>query len=430
MDTRWRTIVELGRIGPLALPEQVAREATAAAPAELFDDVVASRVYTAALTRLSAAQAAPELVGRLRALEEAETVRREAALPTTIAVLRRVTELGGHIIKGLALGRHYDGHAAEVATRHVGDIDAHVAELGQARELVDWLRGQGWVWDTGEFPWVKWTATGVPYGQLTLVTPDNTDPVTRVDLHIGPFSVGHAGLLPLVGWTPAEVLGEHVVVPDTESTIALIAAHAVNDLILSVKDVNDLYLVLASAEHVDWASTEELCGGVAALPALHDLLAAVRDVYGPGSAPEAPRTGALATTKPSPEKRAATVAEHAVSIELARGRSADDAEAVGRDAQRYFSADLAPRNADHALALERSAMTPRHCWRLLPEEVWDALEAAPASAAEPVVVADGLVLHRGGGAQALVMGGDVFVPTVWGDVAPASVGLARALATR
>jgi Uncharacterised nucleotidyltransferase len=402
-------------------------------PAATYDAVLASRVYTVArrgLERLPEAGNGKVVLARLCELEAGEEIRRGAAAAETRAVLEQLRTSRARLIKGLPLRERY----TDRSLRHEGDIDVQVPDWSAGRALAGWLRARGWLWDTQEYPWLKWTDGGDLYGQLTLVLPDNADPVARVDLHIGPFSVGHAGLLPLVGWTDATVLGLPARVPDDETALAIIAAHSLNDGYLSMKDINDIHTLLSTGIGPDWASTVELCRCAGATEALWQLRAETARCYPQHPAPAGPIRAVLSGTRELPHQRARRVARLALRDERARRRRPTTAAAVAWDAYRYFSADLTPRLSPTrpAVPAPTSGLRRRDlCWRLLPAETWRRLRAGPTVPVGRVIedsIADGLLLSRSRQGVAVSVGGDVFVPTVWGDLHPESVALATKLA--
>lgn len=401
-------------------------------PRELYEAILASRVYTIArcnLERLPEDGNTKTVLSFLHELESEERLRRDRARGETRAVLEQAGRTGARVIKGLPLREWY----RQPELRHEGDIDLQVPDWPRGRQLADWLRDRGWQWDTQEFPWVKWTETEHIYGQLTLVLPDNADPFARVDLHIGPFSVGHAGLLPLVGWEAGTVMGVPATVPSREAALALVAAHAVNDGFLSMKDVNDMHVLLADQPPPDWASIEELCRSAHAVPALQDLLGMTKRIYGIGAPGRAGPPRYLSTRKETPGGRARRVARLTFRDERARGASLPRATLLARQAQRYFSARLTPRLGRASIPGPIQRFQRRNlCWRLIPEERWRAFVAAGSNGSlGPLVeqaIGPGLQLVRAGQGSIVRCGREVFVPTVWGEIHPDSVALASQVA--
>jgi len=381
--------------------------------------------------------AVADLYDRLRPQEDEETRWREVALPPMRSAVAAAAASGGRLIKGLAVQNAYP----DPDCRHVGDVDVHVPSWPGAASLVRTLRADGWGWDVTEFPWVKWDDTGQLYGQLSLVTPATGDPIARVDLHIGPFSVGHAGVMPLTGWRRARVLGVSIEVADSETSIAILAAHALNDGLLSVKDINDMH-VLVNQRAVDWVSVRELCRAVEAEQVLAECVEHTALAYPADRLPAWPpvRSSLLRPEGYGEWQRAAFFARHAYRNERHRGLTVPTASLRAVEALRYFSADLTPRlrrgSEDRFSPADRRRDL---CWRLVPAEVWGRWARMP-SPVGPVLptgssagrrrerLADGLELAIEPGAAAVVFDRDVFLPTVWGDVSDRSVQLAGELA--
>jgi hypothetical protein len=257
--------------------------------------------------------------------------------------------------------------------------------------------------------------------------------VARVDLHIGAFSVGHAGRMPLTGWEAAEILGVPVSIPNRDNAVALIAAHALGDTRLSMKDINDLHLLVRGGG-LDWSSVIELCRCGYAVDVLGQLLVELATVY-PDTAPlpRLPDGRRLVPGGLPTEERGRHFAWHAYGDERARGATEETATALATEAHRYYTGDLRPHVNEGASEPTEGRNT---CWRLLPEPVWAPwvagvpAQAGPASPVDEHHLADGLLLRRRGRARAVLIGDDVFVPTVWGDVDPESVRLAAETAAR
>jgi hypothetical protein len=396
-----------------------------------------SKVGRLARHAVGAADPAPgpgrDLLDRLVAADEAEQAWRARAVPAMRAVVAAAGRHGGRVVKGLAVQSRYP----RPELRHVGDVDLHFPSWAAARPMVRELRTAGWVWDTAELPWLKWHDSGQVYGQLSLVRDDNAAPYARVDLHVGPFSVGHAGLLPMVGWRSGAALGEPATVPDTVTAVAMVAAHAVVDRVLSVKDLNDLRVLLAVGGDgpVDWATVWELCRAAQATGALAQCLRVLAQVHPDLPVPRLPGGGGLSTTVPRATRRAVDFAALAYRDERARGSRLVGALRTGWTAYRYFGGDLRPRPAAGPVAASEPVPALRRrdvCWRLVPPELWARWPAAgpdrAAVAPRSERLDEGLTLVRGGGGVAVLLEDDVFVPTVWGAVPAAGLRLARRLA--
>jgi hypothetical protein len=431
----WTVVTQAGKLNPA--PGEIDKMEGALGeldPAAVYDAILGSRVYTLALQNLKPLRGhgnAVKLLTLLENLQEEENERRKLALPETLAVLAHAFELGVHVIKGLPLRERY----ADPELRHTGDIDLHVAEWSLAARFAAWLRDRGWQWDSAELPWLKWTEDGHIYGQLSLVIPDNSAPVNRVDLHIGPYSVAHAALMPLVGWEESHVLGVKATVPSRETSIALIAAHAVNDGVLSMKDINDLHVLRDGQPDPDWASVIELARSAGAVPALRQLLTLTACVYQHAESPDDRVPEYLADSPESAKARARRVARFTFHDERSRGANLLHATLLARQARRYFSAQLTPRLGGPPIGNGPHEAAGRNiCWRLAPEEVWDSLlrdtVAKTPPVAAPIVessLGPDLRLMRWRNATVIRMGRDIFTPTVWGPITAESAALAAQL---
>lgn len=434
----WELVNALGNIASAPpAPGSVTAAVDTLGVSAAFDTLVAHRVYSLALERLQGLDASPavaELTERLVRLQAAETQRRDRVREVTRRTLRASAEQGVRVMKGLALRTYY----RHPEWRHEGDIDLHVSTWPAAREVAARLRTTGWDWDTAELPWLKWTDDGHLYGQLSLVLDGPEEADTRVDLHIGPYSVGHGGLMPLVGWHEREVLGVAVRVPSTESALALIGAHAMNDCLLSQKDVNDVAEIIAAEQDIDWGSVEELAHCAQAAAAIRQIRRQVelgRRASADGRDVPEIATGPLTVRGFTGLRRALRFGRLALSDERRRG-GVLGAAPVAIDAIRYYNADLAPRLVPTGGEDMSTASRGRtSCWRLVPAPVWSEWNGAGDAAqngarTRATTLGEDLTMISGESGSALVTMGEVFVPTITGRVSAASVALARTLARR
>jgi Uncharacterised nucleotidyltransferase len=400
-------------------------------PGGLYDLLRVSKVSRLARVALAGRRSSPWAT-QLYELLDAEVTEDDewqaSALPIMRTAVEAVTRLDGVIMKGLSVQSLYP----DPGLRHVGDIDAHYPSWSAAQPLARWLRSNGWVYDTDEYPWLKWHDIGVIYGQQSFVYPDNKAPVARVDLHVGPYSVGFGALLPMSGHRDGGALGLAARVPTAETAISIVAAHAVCDQLLSVKDINDLH-VLVTDSVPDWVSVTESCRAVQSELVLAQLLHVLRDSY-PLDAdrlpPSAGRESDLRMTPPSGTPRARSFARLAFADERLRGVGVMNALRRSRMARRYFSATLTPRTGTDSDGGPVPGNRGRgSCWRLVPEEIWRDLPASGEGGSVRQEELDaGLTLTARGSSVVLRWGTDVFIPTVWGVINPASVKLARDVA--
>jgi hypothetical protein len=400
-------------------------------PEVLHQRLVQSKVVRLALSNLTALALDSRGAWLCRLLQETDSRERKRHAMAW-GPMRQVVELaattGARIIKGLSMLELYPNPRL----RHIGDIDVHTPDFGSSLAFASQLRLQGWVWDIKEYPWVKWDEAGILYGQLALLLWDHEgERVSRADLHFGAYSVGHGGRMPLIGWRSGQVLGVPVSVPTRESGIALVAAHALGDTTLSMKDINDLHVLIGS-EVLDWSSVVEICHAAQAQEVLGQLLRETGTVYPRDGLPG---VGGSALLRPGglPQgDRSEHFARHARRDERARGTAEEQGERISAEAHRYFGTDLRPRLSEGVLSPPPMAHGRHLCWRLLPQQVWSAWDVPDASATgsspRDEVLAPGLTLTRGEHAAVVRMGAEHFIPTVWGDVHPESVALARQLA--
>ncbi len=395
---------------------------------DLFAALCASSVTTFAIASLQAVPVgagAGALLGMLKKYEEEDRAWGDQVIGVMRRVVVKAAEEGGHVIKGLANQSLYP----VPQSRHMGDVDLHFPTCDAALGIIKWLRDEGWDWDTSEFPWLKWHESGMTYGQLSLILPGSAEPPARVDLHFGPFSIGHAELMPLAGWRPGSALEVPASTPSPESAIALTAAHALNDQMISMKDVNDLHCL--TGPDIDWPTTTELCRGAGAEPVLGRYLVELARAYPDDRPPSLPGAAALGHRKPAPLPRARAFARHAYRGAISRGQRRPAAVRLASDAFRYYRADLAPRASSSPVPLPIPRWRLRHrCWRLLPQQSWAGLAREPMTG-QPTReerLAGEMSLILADNAAVVLVGNDVFVPTLWGDVGPRSTGLAYRLA--
>jgi len=442
-DSSWLVVNGLGRLSSESADVRLVSHAVAALGARsAYELLVTHRVYTLALSRVMALPPTPpleELRRRLQELEQDERDRRARIHETMVRTIRWGAEHGVHVIKGLALRTYYE----DPRLRHEGDIDFHASTWQQGRTLAAALRSQEWVWDTSELSWLKWTDGGTVFGQLSLLLPGENEADARVDLHIGPYSVGHGGLLPLVGWCERDVMGVAVQVPSPESTLALIGAHAMNDCLLSQKDINDVASILRRCPDIDWGSAEELAACSHAQGALRQIRHEVAAQHPSLSAPPGLPGGPLTASGLTGLARARRFGRLAFSDERRRS-SIRQAMSTALEATRYYSAELAPKLVSGAPELLSSSARGRtQCWRLVPPSVWRSwtmpVSGAASEEASQAEVKSALIVERLSedldlvsreGAVVVQTMGEVFIPTVWGPVSRASADLARELSVK
>ncbi|MEE1752753.1 nucleotidyltransferase family protein [Streptomyces sp. SP18CS02] len=354
---------------------------------------------------------------------------RDQAMAPMREALRDAQDHGLAVMKGLALASHYD----EPLSRHMGDVDLHSPDWPAVVAFCRRATERGWVWDVTEFPWVKWDK-GTLYGQLSLVTPDNRDPVARIDLHVGPYSVGPNGRVYGLGHAEGTALEVPSRLCDPVTLAVILVAHAANDGFLSLKDLND-FAALTAGGDIDAASLAETCRAFGCEPILDQIrgtVAALRTLGGPdGTAALLARAtaGPLTLVPPEGRNRALLAGRFAYRLSRLDGDSVLGALRVAGSSYRYYGADLSVRPGKPSARMERRWRRPDVCWRLVPPESWPAPAGADAAGGPTAgeELADGITRHTRGSAVAVTLADHVFVPTVWGEVSPESVGLASEL---
>ncbi|MEU4773173.1 nucleotidyltransferase family protein [Micromonospora sp. NPDC023644] len=430
----WPLVSELGRwepdparLGTLCAERLVsARDADAVAH---FVDL--SKVVECAVANLAGVPAVGG-VPRLRELLAAALARRDekraARAEHARHVVRVAADLGGGVIKGLALARYYP----DPALRHRGDVDLWFEEATDALALVDrlWAEGDGWHWDTHELPWLKWDGDRA-YGQFKLrrEVPGARTSV-RVDVHFGGYSVGHLGLMPLTGFVTGSVDGVEIRVPTPETDLAILVGHATGDAYTSLKDLNDLAVIAATRE-VDWPRVYDACRTVAVEPVLDGLITLVRERTGGAGLPEHRRSGRrLPLLDTSGAERARLTALIAYR-DTRRRTGAVSGVRAALEALGYYSADLRVR-ADPS-SRPRWRRSRSECWRLVPEQVWTGMlpaDGEPPSFRQDDPLLPGIAVYRSGSDWVASCGDEVLVPTVSGRVPAGTLLLADAVRRR
>ncbi|MFD3649851.1 nucleotidyltransferase family protein [Streptomyces cyaneofuscatus] len=366
---------------------------------------------------------------RLHAAVREDDAWRDQALAPMREALRDAHDHGLSVMKGLALASHYD----EPLSRHMGDVDLHSSDWPSVVAFCRRVTERGWVWDVTEFPWVKWDK-GTLYGQLSLVMPDNRDPVARIDLHVGPYSVGPNGRVYHLGRAEGTALDVPSRLCDPVTLAVILVAHAANDGFLSLKDLND-FAALTAGGDLDAAPLAEACrafGCEAILDQIRGTAAALRTMNAPGDTATLltrATVGPLTLLPPEGRNRARLAGRFAYRLSRLDGDSVLGALRAAGSSYRYYGADLSVRPGQPSARMESRWRRPDVCWRLVPPESWPAAEGADAaggpSASEEL--ADGVARHTRGSAVAVTLASQVFVPTVWGEVSPESVRLASEL---
>jgi Uncharacterised nucleotidyltransferase len=411
--TRWSYLLALGDLAGAPLDRATEDWVAATPPDRVFDLLVAHKVCEIALERLLASPRVPAaLIELLRRRVDRKARSYAETRDLAAAMVRRARDLGGRVMKGGELRGRYP--RPELC--HVGDIDLQFDRLEQALRFATGLRAEGWEWDRGEVPWMKWDDAGRPYGQWPMRRHLTSEVRLRLDIHQGPYSFGHVGVLPLDEWEPGEVDGVEVEVPSHRMAIALFAAHSAGAAHATVKEANEIGLLAPTA--ADWRWAEDRCraaGAGEALAVLRQLVEG-RPALTAGAQPPAP----LRRWRPEPPGRAAKA--WAMAAMTCRQQAV---QAPG--ASWYYLSDVRPRPARAALPASPLARRNRWtCWRLVPPGVWTEWAGGAWPERTPGPAADVEFLPAGGGWLARV-GGDVLLPTISGRVPRSVVAAARDL---
>ncbi|MFC0039926.1 nucleotidyltransferase family protein [Actinomadura rayongensis] len=154
--------------------------------------------------------------------------------------------------------------------RDVGDLDVLVDDIDAAWALAEGLRRHDYAYPAGELPWFKKdTEDGRLYGQIRLVAPDRER--LSIDVHAGPYSVRHCGLMRLGrSGGPAE--------PGPisfDDDVCAVIANAAGDCFVNAKLANDLVLALDAG--FDHAYVLRTLDGAGLLPFLQSCLIRLRE---------------------------------------------------------------------------------------------------------------------------------------------------------
>ena len=392
--------------------------------------IVEHKLSLAALRRLQHAQpGSPEaqLKDELNRRVKPMMAIFDGVAPIRRQVLRLASEFGGGVMKGWCVRRYYP----DPEVRLTRDLDIHFASLERAVPFVARLRERGWEWDSNELPWVKWDDNRKMYGQMNLVLRVRGSLVSRVDVHVGPYSVGYGGVMPLSGFEEAEVEGVRIQCTDRATSVEVMAAHSAAAGWTSLTDVNDLWFL--SRGSVGWASVIKVCSEAGAGAVLSQLSEVAGMLYTTQVMTVTLPGVRVPWTPPTGWQRSIHAARLTWAQEGRHHLGARLVRAVG--AFRYYSADLRPgtvRPVTPSPSTE-AVRTRFNCWRLVPAPVWPEDIAHPVEHAnefgEEALSREVAIVARGHG-TAVRLGHDVFIPTLWGPITRASLDLGRELNAR
>jgi hypothetical protein len=397
---------------------------------ELYDQLWRAKVIREARGRLERLPGGvlAEVERRVRAAVAEDDDWRAQATGYMVGALRIAADVGAGVMKGLALATYYD----DPLSRHMGDVDLHCADWAGVIEFCRRATDAGWVWDVTEFPWIKWDGRTL-YGQLSLVIPDNENPVARVDLHVGPYSVGPNGRVHNLAWTYGEALGVPGRHLDATTLALILVAHAANDGFLSGKDLND-FAALEDSGQLDTKFLERECARFACedvLVQIRGTVRALRELIGPGGIPDLlarATDGPLSLRPRTGRTRALHAGLLAMRIARREGRSSLASVRTAWTSYRYYAADLTVRSGTPRARLQPRLRRPDTCWRLIPAEAWPRQRSADGNGhvdREPL--ATGMTSHTRRKGVAVTVDSHVFIPTIWGQISDDSIALATRL---
>jgi hypothetical protein len=312
----------------------------------------------------------------------------------------------------------------EGKVRDVGDLDVLVGDLDQAWRLARRLREDGYIYLDVELPWFKRDVrTGELYGQIRLTTP-NRDRLS-IDIHAGPYSIRHCGLMPLRRTTEGQ--GSPGGPLAFEDDMCAVVANAAGDCFITAKMINDLLLCLDRSPDVRYLHETLGSGGLlpffvtcldrlkawcALTPEQAERLAALYPAVAAEPVPPLDRA--------DPAERCEVTVEHARETAVrALGLSPEQAAAVAVSARAAYGKDHPLQLVPDAQAqpVDWDGLNNWTCVRLVPAELAVAQAASQDTAmarrvTEPVALSEQMV-REGTGTDSVVRAiGDTFVPTV------------------
>jgi hypothetical protein len=434
-------VLSLGCLRPRAEPAAALAGLRGWDPEEATRIFIRHKIRQAVLPQLEAQPELAEHAAALRVHTERtrEVIARRGEAEALIDSHARALGAPVERIKGLALIDLYP----EGTFRDINDLDIYVRDVEVAWRLAEALLADGYVYRRDELPWIKGREHGQRlYGQIQ-VQRQMSLTLSSIDIHFGCYSVRHASHLDIpVGAEPG--LGS---VDQTVNTPLLIANTA-GDHFVTVKDVNDIVLLLAD-ETIDWDEVQRQLHA-AGLGGFFNVVLDKVDELCDLREGERQKLGSLRMSAPAEAAppwesaewgqrwRATTV--HALRAGLRR--SPVEGLRLAAGAARYYRRPLKLHSGRvlRPPRLDRERLRSDRCWRLVPADM--AVELAPASAGggasgggassdPPPATAEfagPLRRVRTADGDLIVRDGEVFVPTVMYSVPPALVARAAALA--
>jgi hypothetical protein len=349
--------------------------------------------------------------------------QRAATIDDVIATLDdagRQVGIAVYGIKGMVGRTLYD----DPAVRDLGDVDVYVASERDGWTLALWLRALGWEYDQRELPWFKGDLdTGQLYGQVRL-TRSQAGAEHFVDIHYGGYSVRHCALHRIQADDAAP--GWHLLT--RQENVVLAVANAAGDDFITLKDLNDLFLMCHDPD-VDLAAARRALREVRLDGFFGAMAVRLQELFDLTSVPPEVRRllSSLDRREPTPPlaapdgrlRRRVTTAH---AFRTGRSHSLRRGLLTGITAWQYYGSTLALRVRPAKRRRPLPPLNPWTCVRLVPADV--ATSGAPQiSSTVPSVPGPGAtgeslsgcdmlrVVHCPSG-DVVTAGEDVFVPTV------------------
>jgi Uncharacterised nucleotidyltransferase len=338
--------------------------------------------------------------------------------------IRRNTGVDIGLVKGLVARRLY----SDPSYRDLSDFDAYVATVAGAWRCAVALLELDFDFDPSEPPWFKRDEAGVIYGQVRLGRPSDE---MWIDFHFGRYSVRHCAVLDIsvpAGTGPVTL----------EENLPALVANAAGDCFTTLKDLNDLYVGIASRE-IDWDEVRRRLRAVRldgyfngmlrrleALFDLDDLLPEVRALRCPRAYEPAP-----SLVRGSWHRRWLLTTRH--TWQVAAGADFRRRVRITREASRYYRKRLKTRlvedGAAAAVSLRPNELNSWVCVRAIPRRVltpdaWPEPDANGGMQRESWGITDDVYVATVDGADILVAGNSTLIPTVYGRVPKRHVGAA------
>jgi hypothetical protein len=213
-----------------------------------------------------------ELIGMTKPFNKARMYKRSLRL-AEFHKLRDVWESEAEellAIKGLALGTLYP----ESYVRHFGDFDLFCATPDGMSRLAESLFACGYRIKTDEPPWIKklrqsscnsLALSSMYFGQCQLVR-EECRQRHRVDIHFTAYSISYSAIFPVNLFQNARSPANaplYLSTPSPEDNLLILAAHIASSGFISVKDLNDLAVIMRQKELAwDYIADKAIAAGI------------------------------------------------------------------------------------------------------------------------------------------------------------------------